>query len=728
VSERPNFFQLLDLEPSQDDWATIEKRIREKQLQWARDTSGSKKVRFEAKRNLGLIAEMRRVLADAGLRRAEAEAARAGERTARAAEERKLGDWIAVLRGTGTCDETQLQKLVEQFDGVFTADEIMARLDAAGIRRVASVPQRRSQGERREGLDKVIAEIVRRNLELLGLASLYEFLGLASDASPAALGQRADEILRENYRLGRTDTRTAASSELAGACKTVFGDAEGKERYEVFRVTEVLDQIREQIELAAADRVIGREAMAALVSAAVQRGLAAEAAREAIESYAEGKGWAVQREVAEMPPPQQPPPAAQRPGAEPSDGAWQAGWPAGAPSAAAGPARQAPAPPRGGRPVPPVDRAGRSPGRGLVPLLLRGSLAAAAAGGAILLGSWLVGMVGSSFSAPPAAVQAAGSSPGAPGPAPLASSGAGATGVAAAGTVQGSPPAAAPGGSASAPAGGASSSGAGAGGPAAPASGGAAAVGSAGSRTARSAGSAAAAAAGVAAAATVPGASRSRPSGTATPAGDSSASGGFPPAATSSGGSGLSARSSGTASGAAAAAGRRVLGSSAVPGTAAPPDTASGASPELPESPVVAVLAEGDPLIASAVEDRLRSALRASGVRVRAGAIQRRAGDAIDLDANLDALAGTGVDVLVVAQVDPLGERELSYYGRKDIVRLAHLHVAAVRTADRRALGGGFSERLEYTTVNATSRAEGAIQGMMAGLVLSLQGRGAARR
>jgi hypothetical protein len=690
MSERPNFYPLLDLDLSEDDWGAIEKRIRDKQLQWARDTSmGSPKVRREAKRNLDLIGEMRRVLADAALRRIETEAARAAAHAARAAEERRLADWIAVLRGTGTCDEAQFQKLIDQFDGIFQAAEIEARLATAGIRRVASAPPPRRQAEAREGLDKVTAATVRRNLELLGLHSLYELLGLPESASLAELGRRAEEIYRENHQL--TGAQAAARSELAGVCKTVFADGQGKARYEVSRVAEVLDQIREQIELAAADRVIGHEAMAALVHAAVQRGIAAEAAREAIESYADAKGWAVQREVAEIPVP--PAPSAPTPSGAPAAAAPRDAARGSAPWPPAGPPRQAQARPARGAPAPPVDRPAPRAGRRLVPRLLIGSLAAAGLGGSVLLASWLGGLAAGpslrpSTSAPTATSAASGAAV-SPSPAPAGTPPTGGAAVSPGGAPT---PAGVPGSSAPA------------------------------SNPAGISPSVLTAAPGTVAAPQPAAGPSPRPGGTSAPSAGS-APAGFPPLALRSDPRSQPSVQSGSVGSGRGPHGEQILSSAAGTSASAPPRITGSQAAGLPQDAVVAVLAEGDPLLAGALEDRLQASLRGAGVNIKPAGLEHRAGGPIDVDASLDALAQGGFEVLVVAQVERVGERELSFYGRKDVARLARLHVIALRTSDRHPLDGGFNDQIEYTTVNAVSQAETAVQAMTPALLRSLRGR-----
>ena len=140
MADRQNLFELLDLDPQETRWPEIEKRIKEKKAEWAKaSTMGSPKKRQEAKRNLDLLPEILRVLQDPAQRSQEAEDALRRREAARQAQEKKLADWIELLRG-GTCSAEQFEKIRVQFEGVFSEQEIRVRFTAAGIR-VAAGPK-----------------------------------------------------------------------------------------------------------------------------------------------------------------------------------------------------------------------------------------------------------------------------------------------------------------------------------------------------------------------------------------------------------------------------------------------------------------------------------------------------------------------------------------------------------------------------------------------------------
>ena len=74
---RPNFFLLLELDPSHRRLAGIELHVQERRRAWARDRSqGSPKLRRKAEIGLGLLPEIESVLKNPETRRLEAKEAR----------------------------------------------------------------------------------------------------------------------------------------------------------------------------------------------------------------------------------------------------------------------------------------------------------------------------------------------------------------------------------------------------------------------------------------------------------------------------------------------------------------------------------------------------------------------------------------------------------------------------------------------------------------------------
>lgn len=293
--QRENFFLLLELDDAVDDWTVIEAHILERKRAWSKDRSqGNPKARRRAERGLALLADIETVLRDPESRRQEAREARKLRQQEQQTKLKELDEAISVVQ-RGRCDETTVKTLEKQFAGVFSAAEIVQRLRAAGVEiRGAGAPAERPI---KDQIDKVTAGNIRRNLEHLGVTDLYAFLELAPHSSFRALTDRAEEIYKENQRLGRKDADAAARNELAGICKTLFQSERDKARYDNYLATEAMEGLRNNLELAGSDNFINRHELEELVKQARQRGVPAEDARAYIEEYAANRKWGVDRDA-----------------------------------------------------------------------------------------------------------------------------------------------------------------------------------------------------------------------------------------------------------------------------------------------------------------------------------------------------------------------------------------------------------------------------------------------
>jgi hypothetical protein len=706
MADRPNFFELLGLDPERDaDWKVIEERIEAKKRDWARDGQSSPKKRQEAKRNMDLLPEIRRVLEDPALRRQEAEAARRLHREARKTRDNELAGWIELLRASGRCRPEKFEKICRQFAGAFSEAEIRQRLAEAGVR----VVEPRSW----ERTDPSIARDIRLQLELLKLASLYAFVGLPP-ASPASdLRARAEEIYKENLNLGRTDATASAQNKLFGLAQPVFSSEEEKRKYDNELILSAFESLDDEILFAGDDKVLSAQKIQFLIRRAVERGIPETDAFDLLEERATQEGWRFE-----------PAPSGPAPSPAPS--------PAGSPGPSAGPEpsgtedAEPPAPSRlivrsipGGlrlswepvglegiryRVLRKADSMPRDEGDGdlvvqtretqvddvavpySVPLhyavfSLRNGLAsrvparsgphlivAPGSAGAprtsrnlgglpvrgIAAGLTLLTLGGGTaffmglppFAASPQAAQTA--------PTPISTSGTSQT----SGTASG------------------------------------------GSNTAQTAQS-------------------GTPSGTTPPSGSQTTQLNAGITSTSlvpiqpspnqdqgvPNSGGLTGNSGGNSP------------SNSVQGDSASQMTSRPAPPQLsaplPANPEVAVIAVGDPLLASSLEDELESAFRDAGIDVVSGSrsledLRRHRSGSPSVSDILTSLRGDGVHAVVIAQVDRLADRELQYYGRKDVVSTSRVRIHAYLVDGNKSLGSGWSEQIEYNAVNAPSEGESA--------------------
>jgi hypothetical protein len=132
------------------------------------------------------------------------------------------------------------------------------------------------------------------------------------------------------------------------------------------------------------------------------------------------------------------------------------------------------------------------------------------------------------------------------------------------------------------------------------------------------------------------------------------------------------------------------------------------------ENPRVAVVAVGEPMLAGAAEEALESQLSRHGLDLydEGGILELRdAGGASSIaPSDLVAIvAERGVDVLVLIDVQPLGQRELRALGRYSYATTSRVRVDAFLAADGDGIGRGWSEQVEYAEPNAERQADGAM-------------------
>ncbi len=141
--------------------------------------------------------------------------------------------------------------------------------------------------------------------------------------------------------------------------------------------------------------------------------------------------------------------------------------------------------------------------------------------------------------------------------------------------------------------------------------------------------------------------------------------------------------------------------------------------PVAPPTPQrVAVIALGDSAITGPVRSRIERELSASGF------------DLVDAEAlgvsASDSLAGAlgslrrSATVAVVVRAEPVGSQQLKYYGQSSEMYIANLSVRAYKTADRSSIGGGLSEKVQFTALNADTQAQAALSGKLDRLVAEL--------
>jgi hypothetical protein len=330
--ERENFYLLLELpvDPPETDLHQIETAIKKMQARWSLFRNHPTKA-ILAKKYIGLIPEIRRVMSEPELRnKDEAALELTRERDAkkfadidRHLEIRMSKGYItkeeifklAELHGT---EETKIRNRIRQKQkekivqldkhlniraskGYVTEEDVaklakQLAISEEVVRKRVKVPIRKggdNQKGRPKPLDKAIEKVILANLKVVGKKSLYEFLN-ASNGTPLEELQAKANAVEAHYRqIARKDAATTASEVLAGQCLQIFKTDESRQSYDYSRARSKLTALNADIDVAGLDGEIKPEYFEVLVKAAVNYGMDSDEARAYIEDYCQQKNWKV---------------------------------------------------------------------------------------------------------------------------------------------------------------------------------------------------------------------------------------------------------------------------------------------------------------------------------------------------------------------------------------------------------------------------------------------------
>ena len=294
-----NYYILLGLDPTVDNWTVIEAAIQDRRRSWSlQKNQGAPSARRKAERHLKLIPEMEATLRDPEQCRTIAREAKEEIKKQKEQQFEKLDGLIDMIRES-TIDTDGVKLLVHQVGGGISESDVIARLKARGIS-VESGGSAKRLPKVRPKLEHSTARSIRDNLQHIGKKNLYKFLGLGQRSSPKSLHDAADEFYKEIRRKGLKDPDSTARQELAGHCKAVFKDSAQKERYDNTYAVEAMEDLNGHLEVAGRDGILDQDEIDRLVCKARRKGVSEDVALEYIEEYAQKRKWAVQRS-AELP-------------------------------------------------------------------------------------------------------------------------------------------------------------------------------------------------------------------------------------------------------------------------------------------------------------------------------------------------------------------------------------------------------------------------------------------
>ncbi|SFN67427.1 serine/threonine-protein kinase [Dokdonella immobilis] len=129
-------------------------------------------------------------------------------------------------------------------------------------------------------------------------------------------------------------------------------------------------------------------------------------------------------------------------------------------------------------------------------------------------------------------------------------------------------------------------------------------------------------------------------------------------------------------------------------------------TPPRPHVPTIAVVVGGDDVITEPARDAIVSLLQRRGFRVI------EAGEASGSKPNMGSLRGRA-DAVVFVQAKPIGSQQLNYYGQSSTLYTVQMGVKAYRVSDGSTLWSSGMEQVNFSTLNATEKAQEAVEPLL---------------
>ncbi len=292
--DRPNYFELLGLDPEAATSESIQKAIDSKRNEWGRPHP-TRGLEFEYYRSLIDGDEgIRSVMADPVKRAVEAQSFFAERDKKRREARASLEQRLRRMSGNGSIVEEDIERLARrsEYAPFFTVNDIRQMAERLGIKigsPEAPPPIRPPR------LDRATESQIRRGLDAVGKADLYDFLGLSLGVSCATLQQKATEMQEIARRNQNQTAYVKGQLELAGICSSIFRTEEQRARYDESLRLASLDEVLEEAKITVGvQKFLSAKGLDGLLSLAKEKGIVQKEAREAIIEYARSNGWTVE--------------------------------------------------------------------------------------------------------------------------------------------------------------------------------------------------------------------------------------------------------------------------------------------------------------------------------------------------------------------------------------------------------------------------------------------------
>jgi Double zinc ribbon len=226
---RPNFFILLDIEPTQP-WSEslFLEKLDEKRAEWTKKAKNPKnRLKYESYNRL--VLQIKAVMSDVEQRKKEADAAIQQKSQEQQKWQEEFQNELTLIAAKGYVTDDEIVYLTKQYSDKKTEVDIRNELRK---QRIQIQTKTAETGDLGDLLDSSEMERIKENLEKLAKKDLYDFLDASKSSRTSDLRQRAEDIYKQNLAKADKSPEVTASSELAGDAKKNFKDEDARSRYD----------------------------------------------------------------------------------------------------------------------------------------------------------------------------------------------------------------------------------------------------------------------------------------------------------------------------------------------------------------------------------------------------------------------------------------------------------------------------------------------------------------
>jgi hypothetical protein len=287
--EKPNIFIALDIDPTKAwNQAAFESKLKAKQHEWAKNSQIPAEKGLEAKKNLELLPEYRKIAANEVLRKQQAQDAKKQQKQAQEEVIRELQESLRLLEARGYVLEVEVKNLGKKF---------VRHFDEAEIRKQINVPiktKEKTSRAKKSTIDRSNAKKIRALLKLLDKTDLYDFLELNSGTQTHILKNAAENKYAEFHKKPK-NSENENISELCGFCKDLFKSDSSREKYDETLRQEQFEKIVKKVDLAGSvSRRVSSEQLNMLLAEAKAAGLDIDETLDIIQERAIKKGFSTE--------------------------------------------------------------------------------------------------------------------------------------------------------------------------------------------------------------------------------------------------------------------------------------------------------------------------------------------------------------------------------------------------------------------------------------------------